>query len=186
MEIEFIKTSEFWMGFLGGNGVGGILTYWVKKIIDKKYESKNHEKGYQNALEQKKNIVSNVIKMIDEFKFRKKNLGLIDDENGVPIAEETIENIYVEYFIKIFEKLKHDKLYLSEKTLKNIEVLETDYSDYSDIKNKIMGEYHDNEKSQAIKKINEDFLDKTSFKFNTLIESITYNERRDIQEKLGL
>ena len=187
MEIEFVRTTEFWLGFLGGNGVGGLFAYLVKKEIDKRYENKSNEKGYQDALEKKKKIIHEVMGMIDEFEFKNENLGLIDDENGVPIKEEKIEDIYVEYFVKIFEKLSKDKIYLQEDTLNKLESLRTSYVNYIAGKNTIIDNHqNDYEITHAIEKLNKEFLEETSYEFNILLENIKYNERRDIQEKLGI
>jgi len=182
--FEYIKTTEFLIAIL--SGIGGLLIYWMKKIIDEKYKSKNHEKGYQDALEEKKKFIKEMIEIIENFEFRKKDLGLINDENGVPIAEETIENIYAEYFVEIFERLNEDKVYLGKDTFKKLESLKGNYMDYMSSRNIINDNYSDDESIFALKKLNEELLEKTSFDFNGLLENIKYKEQEDIQKKLGL
>ena len=168
-------------------GIGAIFgffsSYFFKKI-DRKYDiSKEEAKEY---FKQQREVLNKALQLISEYEISKETrFDFYEDDYGVPIAEVTKEDIYTQYFLKIFEYLNINRLYLEEDSIKKLDVLKKYYyAHILDIKVIISKNQDEKDISKELNEKKVILVKETEEKFNRLIDQIKYRDALIFQEKV--
>lgn len=168
---------------VSGTIIGFFGNYILQKLSRKHEIIKEEAKEY---FKEKRNLITKSIRLISDYEYRIKTLhDLIEDENGIPIAELKKEDVFEEYFLLIFEYLHANRFYLEKETILKLDKLVEIYHLYKLNKKVIIAELDGKDIALEISKLKLKLFEDAQVLFNTLKEQITFNEITNYKKMIG-
>lgn len=176
------KNASALFGAVGA--IFGFLGNYILQRLNRKHEiTKEIAKEY---FKEKSDVLRKATQLSINYQFKLETLhDFIEDENGIPIAELKKEDVYVKYFLLIFEYLHANRFYLEEDTIVKLDKLVDFYHAYKLDEKVIISERDKKDIADELKKLKEKLFQDTQVLFNGLKEQIKFKEIKNFKDKIG-
>lgn len=176
------KNASALFGVLGT--VLGFAGNYILQKLNRKHEiTKKEAKEY---FKEKRNVLTKAIRLIADYEFKMNTLyDFVEDNNGVPIRQLQIEDVFAKYFELIFEYLHSNRFYLEEQTIEKLDRLVDIYHLYKLDTKVIISEQDDSDIPNAILSRKQQLFSDAQVCFNELKEQVKFDEIRNFQAKIG-
>jgi len=162
----------------------GFLGNYFLQSLNRKYEiMKEEAKEY---FKKKRNVLTKTAQLSADYQFKLETLhDFTEDENGIPIGVVKKEDVYVKYFLLIFEYLHVNRFYLEENTIIKLDELVGYYHKYKLAEKVIISEKDEDDIADELEELKEKLFEATQVLFNGLIEQIKFKEIKNFKAKIG-
>jgi hypothetical protein len=161
---------------------GFFSNYWFKKLDNKFEVTKDIAKNYYK---EKQKVLTTTLQLISDYETKLETLhDFIEDDNGVTIKELKKEDIFVKYFLLVFEYLHSHRLYLEDETIIKLDKLVNFYHLYKLDFKVIKSERDTEDIATEIATLKEKLFKDTKVLFNGLKEQVKFDEMIKFKAKM--